>query len=94
MTSTKRPNLLNALIKASDAAQAANAKAKTYMSDDELTGNMFVFAFAGHETTATTISYALSQLALNQDVQDWVAEELKEVVGDTETLDYSKRTRD
>jgi len=87
----KKPNLLNALINASDEAQSQDSKSPTYMSDDELTGNMFMFAFAGHETTATTISYALAQLALNPDIQDWVAEELAEVVQqNTESLDYAK----
>lgn len=88
-TISKRPNLLNALIKASDSEKASTTNAK--MSDEELTGNMFMFAFAGHETTATTISYALSQLALNQDIQDWVAEELCLVVGSSNArLHYAK----
>ncbi|KAH7081478.1 cytochrome P450 [Paraphoma chrysanthemicola] len=86
----KRPNLLNALIKASDEENAENPKPASYMSDDELTGNMFMFAFAGHETTATAISYALAHLAINSSIQDWVAEELREVIGKADTLDYAK----
>jgi cytochrome P450 len=91
-TATTRPNLLAALVKASDAAKAAGPKSTAYMSDDELTGNMFMFAFAGHETTATTISYALALLAANPDVQDWVAEELLEVIDtvDDDVLEYAK----
>jgi cytochrome P450 len=87
---TKRPNLLNALVKASDEAKASGPKSTAYMSDDELTGNMFMFAFAGHETTATTISYALALLAANPSIQDWVAEEITQVIGTTDTLEYAK----
>lgn len=78
-TPSKRPNLLNALVKASDEAKAENPKASSYMTDAELTGNMFMFAFAGHETTATTISYSLALLAINPDMQSWLAEELEHV---------------
>ncbi|KAF2028267.1 cytochrome P450 [Setomelanomma holmii] len=87
---SKRPNLLNALVKASDEAKAEGPKSSNYMSDDELTGNLFMFAFAGHETTATTISYALAHLAINPAIQDWVAEELLENIGHSESLDYTK----
>lgn len=89
-STNKRPNLLDALIKASDEENAADPKSTSYMSDDELTGNMFMFAFAGHETTATAISYALANLAINPSIQDWVAEELDEVIGKADTLDYAK----
>jgi cytochrome P450 len=88
--SNKRPNLLNALVRASDEAKAGDSKSATPMSDDELTGNMFMFAFAGHETTATTIYYALTHLATHSSIQDWVAEELVEVVGNADVLGYAK----
>jgi cytochrome P450 len=85
--SDKRPNLLNTLVKASDEEKLDGV---SKMSDGELTGNMFMFAFAGHETTANTIIYALAHLAVHQDVQDWVAEELVEVVGKAGSKDYTK----
>ncbi|OAL01201.1 cytochrome P450 [Phaeosphaeriaceae sp. SRC1lsM3a] len=86
-----RPNLLNALVKASDEVKAEEGtKSSAYMSDDELTGNMFMFAFAGHETTATTISYALALLAIHPSAQDWVAEELAEVMTSVDSTDYAK----
>jgi cytochrome P450 len=90
--SNKRPNLLNALVKASDEAKVEGPKSMAYMSDEELTGNMFMFAFAGHETTATTISYAFAHLAVSPSIQDWVAEELRVVISAStaETLDYAR----
>ncbi|KAE8130900.1 cytochrome P450 [Aspergillus pseudotamarii] len=43
---------------------------------DEIFGNIFVINFAGHDTTANTLSFAFLLLAAYPEVQDWVAEEL------------------
>ncbi|KAI9045920.1 cytochrome P450 [Aspergillus affinis] len=52
------------------------------LTDVEIMGNMFIFAIAGHETTATTFRYALLLLALHQDVQDWLYEGVLEATRD------------
>lgn len=44
--------------------------------DEEIYGNLFTFNFAGHETTAGTLTYALHLLAVYQQMQDWVREEV------------------
>lgn len=88
--SGKKPNLLHALVRASDDIKADGTKSSVPMTDDEITGNMFMFAFAGHETTATAISYALALLAVHPSIQDWVAEELVEVFGNAENMEYAK----
>lgn len=46
------------------------------LTTDEIFGNIFVINFAGHDTTANTLSFALLLLAAHPKVQDWVAEEL------------------
>lgn len=46
------------------------------LSDGELLGNLFVYNFAGHETTAGGLCYALHLLAVYPQVQDWVREEV------------------
>jgi hypothetical protein len=58
---------------------------------DEIFGNIFVINFAGHDTTANTLAFSMLLLAANPEVQDWVAEELQEVVknDDSENWDYS-----
>jgi cytochrome P450 len=58
---------------------------------DEILGNIFVINFAGHDTTANTLAFGMLLLAANPEVQDWVAEELREVVKnvDSENWDYS-----
>lgn len=42
---------------------------------------VFVFNFAGHDTTAHTFVFALYFLAANPAVQNWIAEEIKQVLG-------------
>lgn len=49
-------------------------------TNEILAANAFVFFVAGFETTATTISYCLYELALNPDIQDQLREQLKETL--------------
>lgn len=42
---------------------------------------VFIFNFAGHDTTAHTLTFATYFLAANPDVQDWVSEEINHVMG-------------
>ncbi|KAL5512726.1 hypothetical protein ACEPAG_2992 [Sanghuangporus baumii] len=55
---------------------------KLSLSDEEIIGNCFIFTFAGHETTANTLSAALALLALNPDKQDWVYNSITSAIGD------------
>lgn len=70
-SSTGKKNLLGALVATSDLAASEDK-----LSEDDLIGNVFVFAVAGLETTAGTLQYALTHLALEQDMQQWLWEEL------------------
>lgn len=71
-------NLMNSLVRAS----AEEAKASKGLSELETYGNMFVFNFAGHDTTTHTLTFAVMYLAINPSVQDWISEEIKHVFGD------------
>ncbi|KAJ5584880.1 cytochrome P450 monooxygenase [Penicillium hispanicum] len=51
------------------------------LSDEELQGNMFLFMFAGHETTANTLIYIIHLLAVFPNWQSWAMEEIDEVIG-------------
>ncbi|KAF2709046.1 putative cytochrome P450 [Pleomassaria siparia CBS 279.74] len=46
------------------------------LSREEVMGNMFVYNFAGHDTTAHAFAFTFMLLALNPAVQDWMAEEI------------------
>ncbi|KAI1736050.1 cytochrome P450 [Xylaria scruposa] len=79
-------NLLSSLIRASnEEAKFSNNHPDTRVSagltESEIYGNMFVFNFAGHDTTAHTLMFAIALLATNTLVQDWLTEELQQVFG-------------
>ncbi|CAG5125383.1 unnamed protein product [Candidula unifasciata] len=50
------------------------------LSDDEILGHSMLIIFAGMETTATTLQLCLYQLAVNQEIQERVHQEIQEVV--------------
>lgn len=53
----------------------------------ELVDECKTFFFGGHETTALAISWTLLLLAMHEDWQTQLREEIREVVGDNELLD-------
>ncbi len=46
------------------------------LSGDEILGNIFVFNFAGHDTTAISLAYSVLLLVAHPEVQEWIREEL------------------
>jgi len=64
--------------------RANEEESKCGLSDDELIGNVFVMLFAGHDTTANTLSTVMSYLAIHQVVQEEVYQQIIEVCGDRE----------
>lgn len=46
------------------------------MSVEEVFGNTFIINFAGHDTTANSFGFAMLLLAIDPEVQEWVAEEV------------------
>lgn len=46
------------------------------LSVDEILENIFVFNFAGHDTTATSLADSVLLLVAHPEAQDWIAEEL------------------
>lgn len=53
------------------------------LSDDDICNDLLIFMLAGHDTTATALTYALWALGHHRDVQDRVAAEAAEI-GDRE----------
>ncbi|MDT5068432.1 MAG: hypothetical protein QOK02_4587 [Mycobacterium sp.] len=62
--------LVQALIAATDPESGKS------LSDNEIADELIVFLFAGHDTTATTLTYALWQLGRHPEIQDRVAAEV------------------
>ena len=78
-------NLMSSLVRASDQAK------EHALTDDEIYGNTFIYNLAGHETTANTLAYAINLLAINHEYQEWIHQELQDVLGDkdlTSDLEY------
>ncbi|KAH6907559.1 cytochrome P450 [Coprinopsis sp. MPI-PUGE-AT-0042] len=50
------------------------------LADDEIFGNMFLFLVAGHETTAHTLCFAFALLALHQEEQERLYQDLVSVL--------------
>lgn len=72
--------LMSSLVSASQAEdRSGNGNG---LSESEIYGNMFMLNFAGHDTTAHTFTFAMYFLAANPDVQDWLSEEIRAVLGD------------
>ncbi|KAI0198496.1 putative cytochrome P450 [Astrocystis sublimbata] len=69
---------LSSLAKASLAAKDGEG-----LTEQEIYGNIFVINFAGHDTSAHVFTFAVYFLAANPQVQDWLSEELKLVLGNS-----------
>jgi cytochrome P450 len=69
------------------------------LTETEIYGNIFVFNFAGHDTTAHTFAFTTVLMATAPHVQDWLAEELNHIFGDRSyeewnyATDFPKLTR-
>lgn len=76
--------LMSNLVRASDTqpdaaagdAQHRRAHDLKALSVDEILGNVFVFNFAGHDTTAISLAYSILLLVAHPETQDWISEEL------------------
>jgi cytochrome P450 len=82
-----RHNLMSALVRASEESRKAAETSKESsvgstaagLSDDEVYGNLFIFNLAGHDTTAATLHFALTLLAVYPEWQEWIGEEVDRV---------------
>ena len=62
------------------ANEDSTEKGLSKLTDEEIIGQCQIFLFAGYETSSNTLAYISYQLALNQNVQDKLREEIKEAV--------------
>ncbi|XP_054270349.1 cytochrome P450 4C1-like [Macrosteles quadrilineatus] len=55
-----------------------------HLNDKDIRDEVNTFMFAGHDTTSSTISFAIYSLASNPEIQDKVVEEVRTVLGDSD----------
>ncbi|KAG8162982.1 hypothetical protein KVR01_007460 [Diaporthe batatas] len=89
--------IITSFVRAADVHNVESAVAsdkagrKKGLSVDEVFGNLFVINFAGHDTTANTLAFAMLLLAAHPDVQEWLSEEIKAVTeGTSDEMDYKQ----
>ncbi|KAG9123470.1 hypothetical protein FRC07_014900 [Ceratobasidium sp. 392] len=76
-------NLFKIIMAASEGETSEGNKSFT---DEEVTGNAFLFIIAGHETTAHGLAFSLGLLAAYPEVQQEVYAQVKSVLGSRERL--------
>ncbi|PYH85407.1 putative cytochrome P450 [Aspergillus uvarum CBS 121591] len=79
--------LMSSLIRESEVTRHSNRKPLTI---HEILGNIYVINFAGHDTTANTMTYLMFLLAAYPDIQEWIAEEIRTAIprSDQDSVGY------
>ncbi|XP_078694320.1 cytochrome P450 3A6-like [Branchiostoma floridae x Branchiostoma belcheri] len=75
-------------VDSSDTQETKVQETKKPLTKDDVVANAFLLFIAGYETTATTMAFTLYNLALNQEAQDRVREEINQVMEDRDLVDY------
>ncbi|RAK96099.1 cytochrome P450 [Aspergillus ibericus CBS 121593] len=83
----KRSNLMDLLVQFTDPGKERTSST-LFLSDSEISGNLWVFTAAGFDTTANTMGYAVMFLAMYPQWQDWMREELRSLDGDVSNWGY------
>jgi hypothetical protein len=85
---------ISSLIRISDELKSQeksqNHALRPSLSEDEIIGNLFQFTLAGFDTTANTLAYAVTLLAIYPEWQNWIVEEIDQVCNDMADLTYLK----
>ncbi|XP_073290802.1 cytokinin hydroxylase [Primulina huaijiensis] len=68
------------------AGNTTEGRPKGTLTTKELVDECKTFFFAGHETTALSLTWTLFQLALHPEWQDQLREEIREVIGDAKNI--------
>ncbi|KAH8747232.1 cytochrome P450 [Diaporthe sp. PMI_573] len=85
---TLMANLVRAFVESEESSNFS-------ISEQEVFGNMFAYNFSGHDTTARSLNFTFYLLAAYPEVQDWVREEIRHVLGggSTSTPSYESVPR-
>jgi cytochrome P450 len=83
-------------VKASENAEKATYAEKSgkgipdgVLTEEEIMGNSFIFIFAGHETSAGTLHYAMIHLAMHPTIQAHLQSDIDNIVGSRPSSEWS-----
>jgi cytochrome P450 len=84
--------LMTSFVRALNASETSSndSKKPRGLTVEEVIGNVFLINFAGHDTTANTLAFAIYLLASEPGLQRWLAEELDAVTKENEDWDYER----
>ncbi|TVY49350.1 putative cytochrome P450, partial [Lachnellula occidentalis] len=82
-------SLLASLVRLSEIGTSQTSKQSAFLTDEEITGNLYGMTIAGFDSTAATLSYALMMLVIEPKRQEWIIEEVDEVLKLSLGSDYS-----
>jgi cytochrome P450 len=93
----KNQHLVAALVRAcaseeSENAQAVPGKKNMTLTEEEIISNLFVYAFAGNDTTAISLNHLLVHLAASPETQKWISEEIRHYLTDDDPSQWSYST--
>lgn len=82
-----KSNLLSTLVQMSDEERHASGiggahGAGSYLTEEELRGNLYLITIAGFDTTSNTLAYALLNIIVYPELQSWLYEEISQVQPD------------
>ncbi|KAJ7359256.1 cytochrome P450 [Mycena albidolilacea] len=80
----KRADAFTIMVKANE-----DESTKYRLDDQELIGNIFVLLFAGHETTGSSLAVTVGYMAIHDDIQEEVVEQIMSVLGPDRDPDFS-----
>lgn len=94
---TSSANLVTNLVRACEEEDSGSLRTEksvgssAILTKDEIISDLFVFAFAGNDTTALSLAYILAELAAHPAIQDWISEEIHHYTDtdDVEKWDYA-----
>ncbi|KAH7379437.1 cytochrome P450 monooxygenase-like protein [Phaeosphaeria sp. MPI-PUGE-AT-0046c] len=84
----RNEHLVAALVRACANEEAniipVQVKRSTTLTEQEIISNLFIYAFAGNDTTAISLCHILVHLAAHPETQKWIAEEIRHYLVDAD----------
>ncbi|KAH8699443.1 cytochrome P450 monooxygenase-like protein [Phaeosphaeriaceae sp. PMI808] len=90
-------HLVAALVRACESEETENANSakprrNMTLTEEEIISNLFVYAFAGNDTTAIALTHLIVDLAAHPETQEWIAQEIRHYLPEDDISQWSYKT--